>query len=119
MSTDQAVQRPLAKPSFVRPAPEQQSVLKLGRIVATPGALEAVALARISECLLAHARGDWGCVGEQDRRTNDEALKRGFRILSAYPIDPSQPSLGHGENTLWIITEWDRSLTTVLLPQEY
>lgn len=119
MSTNQAVHNPVAKPSFVRPAPEQQTVLKLGRIVATPGILESVELARITECLLAHARGDWGCVGEQDRRTNDVALRRGFRIMSAYAIDPSQPSLGHGENTLWIITEWDRSLTTVLLPQEY
>ena len=107
------------KPGFVRPAPGEQKVLPLGRIVATRGAMETIELARITECLLAHAAGDWGCVCEADRRANDEALKRGFRILSAYPIDPSQPSRGHGENTLWIITEWDRSLTTVLLPEEY
>jgi hypothetical protein len=63
--------------------------------------------------------GDWGCVCDADKRTNDLALKHGDRILSAYPIDPSQPSQGYGDNTLWIITEWDRSVTTALLPEEY
>lgn len=105
--------------TFERPSTEQQSALKLGRIVATAGVKETVALARITECLLAHARGDWGCVCEEDWHTNDEALRRGFRIHSAYAIDPSKPSESHGENTLWIITDWDRSVTTVLLPEEY
>lgn len=105
--------------TFERPSTEQQTAVKLGRIVATPGVKETVALPRITKCLLAHARGEWGCVCEEDKRTNDEALERGFRVHSAWPIDPSQPSLGHGANTLWIFTEWDRSLTTVLLPEEY
>lgn len=104
---------------FERPSAEQQTAVKLGRIVATPGVLESVELVRITECLLAHARGEWGCVCEQDQRTNEEALKRGFRVHSAWPIDPAQPSEGHGANTLWIITDWDRSITTVLLPEEY
>jgi hypothetical protein len=46
-------------------------------------------------------------------------LKTGNRILSAYPIDETQPCKGHGDNTLWIITEADRSVTTFLLPGEY
>ncbi|MHB0696625.1 hypothetical protein, partial [Roseomonas mucosa] len=66
-----------------------------------------------------HAQGDWGCVCNEDREMNDEALELGNRILSAYPIDPAKPSKGWGENTLWIITEADRSVTTFLLPDEY
>jgi hypothetical protein len=46
-------------------------------------------------------------------------LKGGSRILSAYPIDPAKPCKGFGDNTLWIITEADRSATTFLLPDEY
>jgi len=64
-------------------------------------------------------RGDWGCVDAEDRKTNDEAVSLGARILSAYPIDPEKPCKGFGENTLWIITEADRSVTTFLLPEEY
>jgi hypothetical protein len=64
-------------------------------------------------------RGDWGCVCAEDRETNDEAVRDGNRILSAYPIDEDKPCKGFGENTLWIITEWDRSVTTFLLPEEY
>lgn len=118
---DHVVAIATARPAgtFERPSPEQQTRVKLGRIVAASGVKDAVALPRITECLLAHARGEWGCVCEQDQRTNEEALKRGFRVHSAWPIDPAQPSEGHGANTLWIITDWDRSITTVLLPEEY
>lgn len=55
----------------------------------------------------------------EERETNDEARACGLRILSAYPIDPAKPCEGFGENTLWIITEADRSVTTFLLPEEY
>jgi hypothetical protein len=47
------------------------------------------------------------------------AVKDGSRILSAYPLDPAKSSKGYGENTLWIITEADRSMTNFLLPDEY
>lgn len=90
----------------------------LGRIVATPGALEACSPAHLLECLSRHARGDWGNVSAPDAASNDEALKEGLRLLSAYPIDPAMPSRGFGDNTLWIITEADRSATTFLLPSE-
>lgn len=58
-----------------------------------------------------HARGDWGDLCEDDRRTNDAALKNGGRLFSSYQVAP--------DLKLWIITEWDRSETTLLLPDEY
>lgn len=99
--------------------PNRTVMLPLGRVVATRGAMDRVGLPRILRCMAAHVAGDWGCVCKADKRANDAALKQGDRILSAYPIDPSSPSKGHGDNTLWIITEWDRSVTTALLPEEY
>ena len=103
---------------FVQPR-QPRVVLPLGRIVATRGALDTAGTPRIAQCMALHATGDWGCVCDADKRANDTAVKQGDRILSAYPIDPCRPSRGHGENTLWIITEWDRSVTTALLPEEY
>lgn len=91
----------------------------LGRIVATRGVVESVPNARLLESLARHARGDWGNVCTQDAATNDEALVEGSRLLSAYPIDPALPCQGFGHNCLWIITEADRSVTTLLLPDEY
>ena len=92
---------------------------ELGQIVATPGVLEACSNVLMQKCLTRHLTGDWGCVCDEDRQANDDALTHGERILSAYPIDPAQPCEGFGENTLWIITEADRSATTFLLPDEY
>ena len=91
----------------------------LGQVVSTPGALEACSTAHMQKCLARHLTGDWGCVCAEDKEANDAALIDGDRLLSAYPIDPSKPSEGFGENTLWIITEGDRSVTTFLLPDEY
>jgi hypothetical protein len=91
----------------------------LGSIVATPGALDACSHEHRLACLARHVHGDWGCVGSEDAASNAEALREGFRILSAYPIDPSKPCKGFGDNCLWIITEADRSATTFLLPDEY
>ena len=70
-------------------------------------------------CLARHARGDWGNVCAEDKALNDQALKTGDRLLSAYAIDPTKPAKGYGENCLWIITESDRSVTTFLLLSEY
>ena len=92
----------------------------LGQVVATPGTLEASRYPeQLFELLARHARGDWGCVCPEDAATNAEGLQCGLRILSAYPIDPALPCEGFGANTLWIITEADRSVTTILLPEEY
>jgi hypothetical protein len=60
--------------------------------------------------LARHVTGDWGDLDEHDKRVNDTAVQQGERILSAY---------GTGANKLWIITEWDRSGTTILRPDEY
>lgn len=91
----------------------------IGQIVATRGVIEATSHEYRMECLARHIRGDWGNVDAEDRKTNFDALTLGNRILSAYPLDPARPCKGWGENTLWIITEADRSVTTFLLPQEY
>ena len=71
------------------------------------------------DMLTRHHKGDWGVVDGEDKETNDKAIEYGNRILSAYPIDKDKPCKGWGDNTIWIITEADRSVTTILLPSEY
>lgn len=102
-----------------KPKTYRAALFALGQIVATPGALEACQADYMEQCLMRHWRGDWGCVCREDKAANNQALLDGSRILSAYPIDPTKPSKGYGENCLWIITESDRSVTTFLLPSEY
>jgi hypothetical protein len=91
----------------------------LGQIVSTPGTMNACSPDYLAECLARHARGDWGLVCAEDAASNEDAVTDHGRILSSYAIDPKKPSKGFGENTLWIITEADRSVTTFLLPSEY
>ena len=85
----------------------------LGRTLITPGAIEALEEAgqMPNEFLNRHARCDWGNVDEHDRRENELSLEQGFRLLSAYKTTKGE--------RLWIITEADRSATTILLPSEY
>jgi hypothetical protein len=92
---------------------------ELGLIVATPGALAVTTLEKRRHYLTRHSIGDWGHVCRDDWDANDEAVEDGNRILSAHPIDAAKPCEGFGENTLWIITDADRSVTTLLLPDEY
>jgi hypothetical protein len=86
--------------------------LHLGRVMATPGALNL--LSEIGEdpfsYIARHAAGDWGVLCAFDRRQNEIALREGYRVLSSYPV---------GREHVWIITEADRSVTTILLPEEY
>jgi hypothetical protein len=86
--------------------------LPLGRVVATPGALNL--LSDMGEdpfgYIARHAAGDWGDLCAFDRRQNEIALREGLRVLSAYDVLAGR---------LWIITEADRSVTTILLPEEY
>src|ERR1700761_7336953 len=96
-----------------------QPRFELGIIVTTPGALEACPAVYLQKCLARHVTGDWGSVSDDDKQENDLALSEGLRVLSAYPIDAAKPCEGFGANTLWIITEADRSVTTFLLPDEY
>ena len=102
-----------------RPGNRNPPLFPLGKILATPGALDACTHGTLQDCLSRHSRGDWGKVCKEDAATNNEALTTGGRILSAYPLDASKPCKGFGENTLWIITEADRGATTLLLPREY
>lgn len=60
--------------------------------------------------LARHFSGDWGTVDDEDKAANDYALEHGQRLLSAYRV---------GDEKMWVITEWDRSVTTVLTPDEY
>ncbi len=83
----------------------------LGRIVSTPGALEILTSEEILKALGRHARGDWGLVGQEDSAENKLSLAHGFRLMSVYE--------SAGGTRFWIITEADRSITTVLLPCEY
>lgn len=101
------------------PNTKQPPLFELGQTVATPGALSVCSQDYLFLCLGRHIRGDWGSVCDEDKETNNRAVIDGDRILSAYPINPREPCQGHGENCLWIITEWDRSATTFLLPSEY
>ncbi len=82
----------------------------LGKVVATPSVLKAVPDSVIYAALGRHLRGDWGDVCEDDWKENDNAVKNGERVLSYRAPDGTK---------FWIITEWDRSYTTVLLPEEY
>lgn len=86
--------------------------IQLGAIVATPGALDALDRHAInaSDLLRRHQHGDWGELSAEDAALNDRAVVEGTRVLSCYPI---------GRERLWIITEADRSVTTLLLPSEY
>ena len=92
----------------------------LGQVVTTPGALAAARSPwQFVELLARHVCGDWGFIDPEDAETNRLAVIEGDRILSAYPIDPDKPCAGFGENCLWVITEADRSVTTILLPEDY
>jgi hypothetical protein len=90
-----------------------QPLFRTGQTVATPGALDALAKAeqRPSEFLSRHLQGDWGELCEEDKQANQDALEQGLRLLSAYRTADG--------TKLWIITECDRSATTLLLPSEY
>lgn len=83
----------------------------LGRLLMTPGVQAQIPPSELMQALRRHAHGDWGDLGEEDCRSNELALKDGARLLSAY----------HSRSGVkfWVITEADRSATTVLLPDEY
>ena len=88
-----------------------QARFPLGRLVCTPGIEDEVPLTEVAAALDRHLAGDWGEVDEEDRAENDLSLRAGFRLLSVYRAQ-------HGVK-FWVITEADRSATTVLLPSEY
>ncbi|MBI3861096.1 MAG: hypothetical protein HY290_04290 [Planctomycetia bacterium] len=83
----------------------------LGRVVITPGAMSKVSPEELFTCLLRHGSGDWGDLDEQDWRQNEAALEHGGRLFSRYRTRQG--------TKLYVITEHDRSITTILLPEEY
>ena len=90
---------------------EVESKFPLGQVVVTRAALAVLPTRDIAVALDRHRRGDWGDVGKEDGRANERALKHGERLLSVYHASDG--------TKFYIITEWDRSLTTVLLPEDY
>lgn len=95
-------------------APEASAPrFRLGRLVATPGALAALRHAESHPIalLVRHMRGDWGELDDEDRAQNEMSLITGMRLLSSYTLETG--------TKVWVITEADRSATTILLPDEY
>lgn len=88
------------------------ALFPLGQMLGTPAALKA--LSEVGEnagsYFLRHVSGDWGDMCDEDKELNNEALKDGERLLSAYTLSSGV--------RIWVITEWDRSVTTCLLPEE-
>jgi hypothetical protein len=97
--------------SFVQNATRPR--IKLGQIVATPNALRALEDANQlpEEFLTRHQAGDWGEVSSEDWQENELSVREGFRVLSSYTLSTGKK--------IWIITEADRSATTLLLPEDY
>jgi hypothetical protein len=89
----------------------QSASFPTGIVVITPNALESITQDDILTAIARHQSGDWGDVCAEDRKASDEALVQRTRILSVY----------HAANgtKFWLITEADRSVTTVLLPEDY
>ena len=82
----------------------------LGEVVITTNAFNTLPAEHINDGLRRHASGDWGNLCASDAEQNREALEHGSRLFSAY---------GEGSRRFWIITESDRSVTTILLPEDY
>jgi hypothetical protein len=82
----------------------------LGQVVTTANASLRLSTEEVMSALRRHACGDWGDLPPEDALANNAALRDGSRLFSAY---------GDGENRFWVITDADRSVTTVLLPEDY
>ena len=85
--------------------------LNLGVLVQTPGVDEMIAIDEVMAALRRHETGDWGDMCDDDKQVNDEAVREGWRVLSSWKDSKGEQ--------FWIVTEADRSVTTVLLPEEY
>ena len=83
---------------------------QLGRVVGTPGAIEQLTRADIVGMLAAHEMGNWGELCAEDKTANEYALKNDGRILSRY---------NRGGQGFYVITEWDRSVTTLMRVEDY
>ncbi len=95
----------------MNPIKTPMALFRLGRILSTPNALAKIDNEDILAAIQKHQAGDWGDLDQKDREANDRALEEGTRLLSIY----------HSARRIkfWIITEADRSATTVLMPEDY
>jgi hypothetical protein len=102
--------------------PSKTPRFALGQLYVTPGAQAALEHYQVNPLLLIgrHMAGDWGDVCPEDAKTNEEALQEGGRLFSVYVLPvPDAGSTALAPVKIWIITEADRSVTTLLLPEEY
>lgn len=109
-STEKAITMNIVKVLVTHPV---ICLFPLGQIVATPGALELLDRTETNAATLLdrHQSGDWGDLDPEDIEANTDAIVSGRRLFSSYHLSPN--------DKLWIITEADRSVTTLLLPEEY
>lgn len=113
--------------------PDSAPRFELGRVVATPGALALMHRTNSNPftLLARHVAGDWGECCAEDAQTNEDALAHGSRVLSVYRLplqsvseggekaEQASTHLDVSDERIWLITEADRSVTTLLLPEEY
>jgi hypothetical protein len=92
---------------------EQAPLFELGGVVVTAGAEELLATLNLEPAILIarHVTGDWGELCKEDQQENERAVKKSGRVFSSYALPDN--------HKVWVITEWDRSYTTILLPEEY
>ena len=103
----------LWKPGKLQEERVSKPLFSLGQIVGTQGALQALIEAQQppDELLNRHHKGAWGDLCDEDKQENELSVENGFRIFSAFELKTGVK--------VWVITEWDRSATTILLPEEY
>lgn len=90
---------------------DSQPLFQIGKLMMTSGvAAEEFTMDELLDLIRRHVTGDFGIIDEDDRQENLLSIREGFRIMSAYIVNDTK---------LWIITEADRSSTTILLPEEY
>ena len=91
--------------------PVRGQLFQFGKVAITAAAMQALSPVDVAEALARHANGDWGTVCKEDWKSNDLALGEFGRILSTYEATD--------QTVFWIITEWNRTATTILLPSDY
>jgi hypothetical protein len=110
---EQSPQNHTGQESASNEVQSQKPLFRLGQVVGTPGVLQAFEETgeNTLEFLLRHVTGDSGDLCEEDKAENQLAIEQGPRTFSAYKLNNG--------TKIWVITEWDRSATTLLLPEEY
>ena len=95
----------------------QDALFPLGDLIITPAAAERLQLVDAFGFLMRHQLGDWGEVVEEDQLANEKALKQGLRLFSVYSAHDRR--VDGWKARFYVITEWNREATTVLIPEDY